>query len=545
MASFIESPDTIRNKVNEFKTAFSGYRKDEVANYISILAEQQGVMISLLKENNIPLSVDSGYNQETQFNQPLAEAQEYLTQFKSEDVSEDLVLLQQELARVKAENEELKSTAYPFTNSKPNIAGFEAELEEKNAYIAQLEAQLANSQVSEVVTIDESVEQSYKDRIAELEAKLIELEESNSKIKDDCATLREEVKSLENSNKEKSEELALANELLHDSDVNLEEFLSKRAEIIKSEQNEDLEEQLSSLTLNIEVLEDEVTKLTREKRNLEVELEKKDAEIKQYTSYKNEEGVVITLDPNTLKTKHNEIIELQKQLVSEKEALNAKEESLKELETKIEKNKHLISEDYVNEVTAKEREVDRLRAQMEKMLVVAQATAEETEKEATAKANKSIEEATAKATALVEEAKAKKAELEAAAESTIANANEFKEKSEAELNAFREETRKNAEEIILVAQEKSEEIIGLAQQEAEKTKELAIEEVDKIMKAAEDKVTAIDEVIAQKQKEVDDINKYYLKIKNDGIVGVKKLYNALEAIIYNTDLDDMKGSKLY
>lgn len=617
MHAYFDSPETIRNKVKEFKTAtFNGLNKQDVTNYLSTLAEQQGIMIKLMRENNLPLFVDDGYNNEEQFEKPAISGQDYLSQYLTGSDPNEVANLKAENEALKAEIEQYKSKALQLNSSEidNNLTDFDMqlsvsnsneelellklELEEKDKYIKELELTLQNSSnnvssidtieaspslsdverqayeeeilslraqlteatsasnntsdlfETEIVSIDEDVKDAYEREIDSLRNQIEELKASTpmtleseifvaendevSKLKETIATLEATVDSLQS-------DLSVCHELLEEAGNNVSTTNKELANSTDGLNTTSLDESGSSkedvdaLKATIEVLELEVSKKDREKATVEFKLEELSEELSKYKSYKDEDGNSISLDFNALIEKHNEVLAAQKAMFIEKESLDNKLKLLEEKESLIENNKHLVSEDFVNNLTLKEQEIDRLRKQMDKMLLVAQATADETEKEAIAKAAELLEEANTKYNSILAEAESVKNSMHSEAEEVLNSAKEFKATTEEELNAFREETRKNAEEIILDAQSKASAVLDEAQAEAEKTQANAIEEVEKIMAEAERKIIEIDAEIQSKQKEIDNIQKYYLKVRNEGIVGIKKLYNQLENIIYNDE----------
>lgn len=630
MHAFFDSPETIRNKVKEFKTAtFNGLNKQDVMNYLSLISEQQGVMIRLLRENNIPLFVDDGYEQEEQFIKPVDDGQDYLSQYLGGGNTDVVAEMQAEIEALKAENSALKmasssaSSTYSESSKEDNSTDFDAQfgivnsiedetaqlklsIEEKDLYIKELEAALNNSSTntmdfnllnednecslsdierqayeeeivnlrneidslkqnstntdlfnSEVVTIDEDVKASYEQEIDSLREQL-NAALANSKESDNV--LDGLIDAQESSNTEEIENLqstindlnATINDLQSEIDT-YQELLSEYSNENKVDNNIDVmasaqtvsinlgeeqtdEELIESLKTTIEVLEMEVSRKDKEKATIEFQLEEVSNELSKYTSYKDEDGNTVSIDMASLVQKHTEIMEMQKQISLERNDVESKLESLKEKEAMIESNKHLVSPDYVQNITQKEQEIDRLRKQMDKMLTVAQATADDTEKEAKAKASQMLEEAKIEAESILNEATEKKNQMIEEADATLTQAREFKTQTEAELEEFREETRKNAEEMIVEAQSKANQVLEEAQLEAQKTQEVALEEINKITAEAEKRVAEIDSIIQSKEKEIDNIQKYYLKVKNDGLVGVKKLYNQLENIIYSDEI---------
>lgn len=622
MHAFFDSPDTIRNKVKEFKTAtLGGLNKQDVMNYLSLLSEQQGVMIRLLRENNIPLFVDDGYEQEEQFMKPMSDGQDglNLNQYLGGDNSVDIAELLAEIEALKAENNELKLASYnvadaPSTSTKDEpLSDFDAQyginnsadeekaallksIEEKDLYIKELENALENpSSISteftplednnmgltdverqayeeeiinlrneldslrndspsdtnifdtEVVTLDEDVRDSYEREIESLKAQLEEALSQNSEPVNDFDSsidlnqnenvdeLKSTIESLNTTVSELQSELDVCHELLKEAE-NSSVKVTEESAPINLVEGTDNSDELEYLKDTIEILELEISKKDREKANIEIQLDEVNKKLSQFTSFEDENGEVVSLDPTELAIKHKEILELQSMVQLEKEEIETKLLALKEKEELIESNKHLVSEDFVNNITKKEQEIESLRKQMDKMLVVAQATADATENEAKDKAAKLVEEATEKAQEIVATATSQKDEMLNEATDTLNSAKEFKATTEEELSRFREETRQNAEEMILEAQNKANEVIEAAHMEAQKSQEEALQEVDAIMSEAEQKVAEIDAIIQAKQKEIDNMQTYYLKVKNDGLVGVKKLYNQLENIIYSDEL---------
>ena len=611
MHAYFDSPETIRNKVKEFKTAtFNGLNKQDVTNYLSTLAEQQGIMIKLMRENNLPLFVDDGYNKEEQFEKPAISGQDYLSQYFTGSNSNEVAELQAEIQALKAEIEQYKSNVSQDDN---NLTDFDIQLdassneelellkldiEEKDKYIKELESALQNSSnamspidtidnsqplsdverqayeeeilnlraqlteatstsnntsdlfETEIVSIDEDVKDAYEREIDSLRSEIEELKASTTTTLDsnelvaeseEVSNLKETIFMLEATVASLQSDLQVCHELLeeagnstptsNESSINDNNVLNTSNSTESNLSTEDID----SLKATIEVLELEVSKKDREKASVEFKLEELSEELSKYKAYKDEDGNCITLDFNTLIEKHNEVLAAEKAMLAEKESINNQLELLREKESLIENNKHLVSEDFVNNLTLKEQEIDRLRKQMDKMLLVAQATADETEKEATAKATEILDEAKSKYDSIIAEAETLKATMQAEAEEVLNSAKEFKTVTEEELNTFREETRKNAEDIILDAQNKASAVLEEAQVEAERAQANAIEEVERIMAEAESRVVEIDAEIQSKQKEIDNIQKYYLKVRNEGIVGIKKLYNQLENIIYNDE----------
>lgn len=629
MHAFFDSPETIRNKVKEFKTAtFNGLNKQDVMNYLSLISEQQGVMIRLLRENNIPLFVDDGYEQEEQFVKPVDAGQDYLSQYLGGGNTDVVAEMQAEIEALKAENNALKmassniSSTYSESPKEDTSTDFDAQfgitnsiedetaqlrlsIEEKDLYIKELEAALNNSSTnitdfnlltednekslsdierqayeeeivnlrneidslkstttntdlfnSEVIAIDEDVKASYEQEIDSLRQ---QLETALANTKESDNTLDELIDTQESVNTEEVENLkstiddlnATISDLKSEIDT-YQELLSEYSSENNSDNNVDIinpsnvsinldeeqteEDLIESLKATIEVLEIEVSRKDKEKVAIELQLEEVNAELSKYTKYKDENGNIVSIDMASLVQKHTEILEMQKQISLEKNEVESKIESLKEKEDMIESNKHLVSEDYVQNITQKEQEIDRLRKQMDKMLTVAQATADDTEKEAKAKASQMLEDAKLEADSILNEAIEKKNQMIEEADTILANAREFKTQTEVELEEFREETRKNAEEMIVEAQSKANQVLEEAQLEAQKSQEVALEEINKITAEAEKRVAEIDNIIQSKEKEIDNIQKYYLKVKNDGLVGVKKLYNQLENIIYSDEI---------
>lgn len=622
MHAFFDSPDTIRNKVKEFKTAtLGGLNKQDVMNYLSLLSEQQGVMIRLLRENNIPLFVDDGYEQEEQFMKPMSDGQDglNLNQYLGGDNSTNIEELLAEIEALKAENNELRLASYnvadtPSTSTQDDqLSDFDSQyvvnnsadeekaallksIEEKDLYIKELENAIENpSSVSteftpledsnigltdverqayeeeiinlrneidslrnapssdtnifdtEVVTLDEDVRDSYEREIESLKTQLEEaLSQNNEPVNDfdlaiesnqddEVSELKSTIESLNATVSELQSELDVCHELLNEAENNVVKATDESASINLVEET-DKSEDLEYLKTTVEILELEVSKKDREKANVELQLEEVNKKLSQFTNFEDENGNIVSLDPTELATKHATILELQSKIEKDREEVEAKLLSLKEKEDLIEANKHLVSEDFVNNITKKEQEIDSLRKQMDKMLVVAQATADATENEAKDKAEKLVEEATEKAKVIVDEAISMKENMLNEATNTLNSANEFKSNTEEELSKFREETRQNAENMILEAQNKANEVIEAAHMEAQKSQDEALQEVDAIMSQAEQKVAEIDAIIQAKQKEIDNMQTYYLKVKNDGLVGVKKLYNQLENIIYSDEL---------
>lgn len=628
MHAFFDSPETIRNKVKEFKTAtFNGLNKQDVMNYLSLISEQQGVMIRLLRENNIPLFVDDGYEQEEQFVKPVDDGQDYLSQYLGGGNTDVVAEMQAEIEALKAENNALKmassniSSTYSESPKEDTSTDFDAQfgitnsiedetaqlrlsIEEKDLYIKELEAALNNSSTnitdfnlltednenslsdierqayeeeivnlrneidnlkqnstntelfnSEVIAIDEDVKASYEQEIDSLRQ---QLDAALANAKDPNNTLDELIDTQESVNTEEVENLKSTIDDLNATIIDLKSEIDTYQELLSEYSNENnidnntitsnpivsinLDEEqteedlIESLKATIEVLEIEVSRKDKEKVAVELQLEEISNELSKYTNYKDEDGNTVSIDMASLVQKHAEIIEMQKQVSLEKNEVESKLESLKEKESMIESNKHLVSEDYVQNITQKEQEIDRLRKQMDKMLTVAQATADDTEKEAKAKANKMLEDAQLEADSILNKATEKKTQMIEEADAILANAREFKTQTEAELEEFRDETRKNAEEMIVEAQSKANQVLEEAQLEAQKSQEVALEEINKITAEAEKRVAEMDNIIQSKEKEIDNIQKYYLKVKNDGLVGVKKLYNQLENIIYSDEI---------
>lgn len=617
MHAYFDSPETIRNKVKEFKTAtFNGLNKQDVMNYLSTLAEQQGIMIKLMRENNLPLFVDDGYNKEEQFEKPAISDQDYLSQYFNGSDSNQVSELKAEIKTLKAELELYKSNERQLnsiennntftdfdmelnaSNSNDELELLKLDIKEKDKYIKELEsalqsssnvapslddignssslsdverqayeeeilslrAQLSESESidsnipdlfeTEVVSIDEDVKDAYEREIDSLRKEIVELKEALAESANlDCldedskeiAKLNETISILESKIASLQSDLDVCHELLEEAGnnetVTKEEFVDNSEVLSASilDEANSSNEDIDSLKSTIEVLELEVSKKDREKATVEFKLEEVQEELSKYKTYKDADGKIVSLDFSTLITTRDEALAAQKAMFEEKNELDKKLELLKEKELLIEKNKHLISEDFINNLTLKEQEIDRLRKQMDKMLLVAQATADETEKEASLKASELLEEAKSKYESIISEANSVKNNLEAEAEEILNSANEFKTSTEEELAQFREETRKNAEDIILDAEAKASTVLNEAQAEAEEAQANAIEEVEKIMAEAEKRVMEIDAEIQSKQKEIDNMQKYYLKVRNEGIVGIKKLYNQLENIIYNDE----------
>lgn len=668
MHAYFDSPETIRNKIKEFKTAtIGGLNKQDVMNYLSILSEQQGVMIRLLRENNIPLFVDDGYEQEEQFMKPMGDGQDglNLNQYLGFDNSSDIAELQAEIEALRAENESLKLQSYSNspvendTHSENTVSDFDVKygivgssddekasllqsIEEKDLYIKELENALQGNSASfdnivgedsssnglsdierqayeeeilnlrntieslesnksetvdlferDVVSLDEDLKESYEKEIEELRAKLEEtlmekeealrrqegvsseensltdfdfgLSQDNSNVslvgevnledsaientvednkkdisKEEIEKLNSTIDSLNNTIDELKAELEVCHELLDEHAnatpntvvENKVEISGSTDSVVDSNQQEEIER----LKTTIEILEIEVSKREKEKSNIEMKLSEANEKLARFTDYKDENGNTVTLDPDTLAEKHKELLNVENRVRLEKEELDSKLSILKEKEELIEANKHLVSEDFVNNITRKEQEIESLRKQMDKMLLVAQVTADETEKEASEKAAKLIEDAKSNAETIVSEAVSKKEELLNEATETLNSAKEYKATTEEELNNFREETRQNAENMIMEAQNKANEVLEEAKIEAQKSQEDALREVEDIMAKAEQRVSEIDILIQSKQKEIDNMQTYYLKVKNDGLVRVKQLYNQLENIIYSDEM---------
>ena len=621
MHAFFDSPDTIRNKVKEFKTAtLGGLNKQDVMNYLSLISEQQGVMIRLLRENNIPLNVDDGYDQEEQFIKPTGDGQDALNlnQYLGANNGADIAELQAEIEALKAENNELRLASYNTTASTStstfnddSISDFDSQfglsnsnddekaallksIEEKDLYIKELEKALDNpSSISaELNIIEESnatltdiERQAYEEEIVNLREELERFKSNNSSSMDlfntEVVSLSEDMKDsyereIESLKTQLSEALASQSEAhisdldLNMSDSNTEEVASLKAEIntltttiselqseievyhellnessndsttvtnsISDDTKSNSESELEHLKTTIEVLELEISKAEREKSSLELKLSELSNELSKYSNFTDENGTVISLTPSDIEAKYKELLDIQNNIKSERADIESKLALIQEKEALIESNKHLVSEDFVNNITKKEQEIESLRKQMDRMLVVAQATADATENEAKGKATALITEATEKAQAILDEANVQKTTMLDEANETLNSAKEFKASTEEELTKFREETRQNAEEIILDAQNTANSVIEAAHAEAQKSQDEALEEVQKIMSQAEQKMAEIDGIIQAKQKEIDNMQTYYLKVKNDGLVGVKKLYNQLENIIYSDEL---------
>lgn len=650
MHAFFDSPETIRNKVKEFKTAtFNGLNKQDVMNYLSLISEQQGVMIRLLRENNIPLFVDDGYEQEEQFVKPVDDNQDYLSQYLGGSNTDIIAEMQAEIEALQAENNALKmssshsSSTYSTSSTETNLTDFDTQfginnniedetaqlrlsIEEKDLYIQELEAALNNSSMSnidfnmsnetndnslsdierqayeeeivnlrneienlkategttdlfnsEVVSIDEDVKLSYEQTIDSLREELNETKEqldealalaeskeleladtqslefnlaepmdinesvNNEEIEnlkatiDDLNSTISNLQSEINTYKEQVQVLELSNA---NTDDNIDTAISNQEISINLDEDEEqtAEELIESLKTTIEVLEMELSRTDKEKATVEFRLEEISNELLKYTSYKDEDGNTVSIDMASLVQKHTEIVEMQKLVADEKNDVEEKLKALQEKEDMIESNKHLVSQDYVESITLKEQEIDRLRKQMDKMLTVAQATADDTEKEAQIKATQMLDEAKTEAASILTEANEKKTQLIEEADATLANAKEFKTQTEAEAEQLKEETRQTAEEMIAEAESKANQVIEEAQLEAQKTQDEALSEINKITAEAEQKVVELDNLIQSKEKEIDNIQKYYLKVKNDGLVGVKKLYNQLENIIYSDEI---------
>ena len=648
MHAYFDSPETIRNKIKEFKTAtLGGLNKQDVMNYLSLLSEQQGVMIRLLRENNIPLFVDDGYEQEEQFMKPMGDGQDglNLSQYLTGDNNANIAEMQAEIEALRAENAALKLASYnesplePTSTQEDTVSDFDSKygignsiedekaallqsIEEKDLYIKELEnalqdnsslknnlnlAEDSSNQLSdierqayeeeilnlrnqldsykreqtegidlfntEVVPLNEDIKESYEREIESLRNQLEEAlsnkkekqemtdfdlmfspssneelpasDENVSLLNQEVESLKSEVESL-NSTIENLN--GTINELQYELDT-CHELLDEQANSVKSnEEKQDADsslesiekdnskEEIENLKTNIEILEIEVSKREKEKASLELQLAEVNEKLTEYTSFEDENGNLVTLEPKMLSSKYNEILEIENRVILEKQDVENKLNLLKDKEALIEANKHLVSEDFINTITKKEQEIDSLRKQMDKMLLVAQATADATETEAKDKADKLVEDAKNKAESIINEAISKKEELLNEATLTLNSAKEFKTSTEEELANFREETRQDAEEMILKAQTKANEVLQQAQDEAQKSQENALKEVEEIMSKAEQKVSEIEALIQSKQKEIDKIQTYYLKVKNDGLVRVKQLYNQLENIIYSDDI---------
>lgn len=634
MHAFFDSPETIRNKVKEFKTAtLGGLNKQDVMNYLSLLSEQQGVMIRLLRENNIPLYVDDGYEQEEMFVKPDNDGHDYLSQYLGGESGDIVAEMQAEIEALKVENEQLRLVSLNSTSTQHtqevSLTDFDTQygttdsvgddkneliksIKEKELYIKELEnevqnlsnsnsnlnllednnslsdverqayeeeiinlrtqLELANSSTentdlfnTEVVTIDEDVKASYE---REIESLKIQLEEAQARsIELDNTTTEStlepfEINSFdENASNEEIErlnstidtltseiavlksEIKICNELLDEhakaeearieANENSVQEVKDSATLAKEQNDAD---NLESLKATIEILELEISKKDKEKAAVEFKLDDLSAELDKYKNFRDENGELISLDPESLKSQYNNILESKKSILAEKQEVESKIEALKEKEAMIEANKLLVSEDYVNSITTKEKEITNLRNQMDKMLIVAQATADNTVNEAKVKATNLIEEADSKAASIIETATNESNRMTEEATSALESANKLKSDTEQELAKFREETRQSAEEMVMEAQSKADEVLNAAQEEAQKIQDSAMEEVENITAQAEQRISEIDDIIQSKQKEIDNMQKYYLKVKNDGLVAVKKLYNQLENIIYSDEL---------
>lgn len=552
MQAFIVSPNTIRNKVKDFKPAtFGGLKKEDVLNYLSVIAEQQGVLIKLLKDNGIPLLVDDGYDEEEQFSQPIV-AEDYLENCGSNNSNNDVRImeLESQLEALRNENELLRAeqTSQPayenstqdtitdfdaalgLSSSDDTLSDLKTQLEEKNNYIEKLELEFANlsSSVNTNTAINNDIIEEYEREIQELKNKLLEkdtdinINEENS-INDNSlintvTRLEEELKNVS------LEKESLANEV---DELKAKLEVDSLISVDKSE--EDI------VNDNIEVLELELSSLSKKNLALENELEDTKAKLSRYTSFKDGDDIINLSEPQVLIDKHKELLSLQDKLNDEKNNILNMMEELKEKEALIESNKHLLSEDFVNSVSQKEIEVDRLRKQMDKMLVVAEETAENTIKEANEKVAEILADANAKATAILDEAKAEKDSLEAKANELLQEANEFKTNTESELDDFREKTRQEAEQIILDAQQKADEVIEQAEKDAIESTESAKKEVEKILNEANEKVAELDAIIQEKTEGVEKLDKDLRRVRKNGLLAIKKLYDQLDGILYEDD----------
>lgn len=552
MQAFIVSPNTIRNKVKDFKPAtFGGLKKEDVLNYLSVIAEQQGVLIKLLKDNGIPLLVDDGYDEEEQFSQPIV-AEDYLENCGSNNSNNDVRImeLESQLEALRNENELLRAeqTSQPayenstqdtitdfdaalgLSSSDDTLSDLKTQLEEKNNYIEKLELEFANlsSSVNTNTVINNDIIEEYEREIQELKNKLLEkdtdinINEENS-INDNSlintvTRLEEELKNVS------LEKESLANEV---DELKAKLEVDSLISVDKSE--EDI------VNDNIEVLELELSSLSKKNLALENELEDTKAKLSRYTSFKDGDDIINLSEPQVLIDKHKELLSLQDKLNDEKNNILNMMEELKEKEALIESNKHLLSEDFVNSVSQKEIEVDRLRKQMDKMLVVAEETAENTIKEANEKVAEILADANAKATAILDEAKAEKDSLEAKANELLQEANEFKTNTESELDDFREKTRQEAEQIILDAQQKADEVIEQAEKDAIESTESAKKEVEKILNEANEKVAELDAIIQEKTEGVEKLDKDLRRVRKNGLLAIKKLYDQLDGILYEDD----------
>ena len=552
MQAFIVSPNTIRNKVKDFKPAtFGGLKKEDVLNYLSVIAEQQGVLIKLLKDNGIPLLVDDGYDEEEQFSQPIV-AEDYLENCGSNNSNNDVRImeLESQLEALRNENELLRAeqtsqpayenstqdtitdfdAALDLSSSDDTLSDLKTQLEEKNNYIEKLELEFANlsSSVNTNTAINNDIIEEYEREIQELKNKLLEkdtdihINEENS-INDNSlintvTRLEEELKNVS------LEKESLANEV---DELKAKLEVDSLISVDKSE--EDI------VNDNIEVLELELSSLSKKNLALENELEDTKAKLSRYTSFKDGDDIINLSEPQVLIDKHKELISLQDKLNDEKNNILNMMEELKEKEALIESNKHLLSEDFVNSVSQKEVEVDRLRKQMDKMLVVAEETAENTIKEANEKVAEILADANAKATAILDEAKAEKDSLEAKANELLQEANEFKTNTESELDDFREKTRQEAEQVILDAQQKADEVIEQAEKDAIESTESAKKEVEKILNEANEKVAELDAIIQEKTEGVEKLDKDLRRVRKNGLLAIKKLYDQLDGILYEDD----------
>ena len=303
MQAFIVSPNTIRNKVKDFKPAtFGGLKKEDVLNYLSVIAEQQGVLIKLLKDNGIPLLVDDGYDEEEQFSQPIV-AEDYLENCGSNNSNNDVRImeLESQLEALRNENELLRAeqTSQPayenstqdtitdfdaalgLSSSDDTLSDLKTQLEEKNNYIEKLELEFANlsSSVNTNTAINNDIIEEYEREIQELKNKLLEkdtdinINEENS-INDNSlintvTRLEEELKNVS------LEKESLANEV-----DELKAKLEVESLISVDKSEEDI------VNDNIEVLELELSSLSKKNLALENELEDTKAKLSRYTSFK-------------------------------------------------------------------------------------------------------------------------------------------------------------------------------------------------------------------------------------------------------------------
>lgn len=552
MQAFIVSPNTIRNKVKDFKPAtFGGLKKEDVLNYLSVIAEQQGVLIKLLKDNGIPLLVDDGYDEEEQFSQPIV-AEDYLENCGSNNSNNDVRImeLESQLEALRNENELLRAeqtsqpayenstqdtitdfdAALDLSSSDDTLSDLKTQLEEKNNYIEKLELEFANlsSSVNTNTAINNDIIEEYEREIQELKNKLLEkdtdmhINEENpindNSLINTVTRLEEELKNVS------LEKESLANEV---DELKAKLEVDSLISVDKSE--EDI------VNDNIEVLELELSSLSKKNLALENELEDTKAKLSRYTSFKDGDDIINLSEPQVLIDKHKELLSLQNKLNDEKNNILNMMEEFKEKEALIESNKHLLSEDFVNSVSQKEIEVDRLRKQMDKMLVVAEETAENTIKEANEKVAEILADANAKATAILDEAKAEKDSLEAKANELLQEANEFKTNTESELDDFREKTRQEAEQIILDAQQKADGVIEQAEKDAIESTESAEKEVEKILNEANEKVAELDAIIQEKTEGVEKLDKDLRRVRKNGLLAIKKLYDQLDGILYEDD----------